>query len=98
MKRSAVEWRDVSLGSQKVGTPRLHADRAQVAADGAPPICTFKDVTLEASGVTWWMPQAELRNEGGRPRVVWKTDSGERHLDLFSGEIFSNPKFDGQKP
>lgn len=92
VKRSAIEWRDISIGSQKEGTPRLHADGAQMAAEGAPTICEFKDVTLEANGATWWMPQAELRNEGGRPRVVWKADGGEQHMDLFSGEIFNNSK------
>ena len=98
VKRSAVEWRDVSIGSQKEGTPRLHADQAQVAADGAPMVCTFKDVRLEANGATWRMPQAELRDEGGRPRVVWHTDGGgTQHMDLFSGEIFNNSTFSGEK-
>ena len=92
VKRSAVEWRDVSIGSQKEGAPRLHADEAQMAADGAPTICGFKNVTLEANGVKWQMAQAELRNENGRPRVVWKADGGERHMDLFSGDIFNNSK------
>jgi hypothetical protein len=98
VKRSAVEWRDVSIGSKKEGAPRLHADRAQVAAVGAPAVCTFKDVMLEANGVTWRISQAELRNEGGRPRVVWTTGDGERHLDLFSGEIFNDSKSNGEKP
>ena len=97
VKRSAVEWRDVSIGSQKEGAPRLHADQAQVGADGAPIICEFKDVTLEANGATWRTPQAELRNEGGRPRVVWKAGDGERHMDLFSGNIFNNSNFNGEK-
>ena len=98
VKRGAVEWRNVSIGSQKEGTPRLQAEEAQVAADGAPTVCTFKGVTLEANGTEWRMPQAELRKEGGRPRVVWKTDGDEQHLDLFSGEIFNNSKFSGEKP
>lgn len=97
-KRSAVEWRDVNIGSQKAGAPRLRAEAAQVAADGAPAVCTFKSVILEANGATWRMPQAELRNEGGRPRVAWKTGDGERRLDLFSGEIFNDSKFNGEKP
>ena len=98
VKRSAVEWRDVSIGSQKEGTPRLHAEEAQVAAVGMPVVCTFKEVTLVADGAEWRMPQAELRNEGGRQRVVWKTGDGEQHLDLFGGEIFNDSKFNGAKP
>jgi hypothetical protein len=87
VKRSAVEWRNVSITSQKEGAPRLHADQAQVSADGAPTVCVFKEVTLEAGGANWRMPQAELRNEGGHPHVVWKTRGGEQRMDLFSGEI-----------
>ncbi len=94
VKHSAVEWRDVDIGSQKAGAPRLHAGRAQPAA-GTPTVCVFKDVTVEANGVKWQMPRAELRNEDGRPRVVWKAGGGERCLDLFSGEIFNNSKSDG---
>ncbi len=98
VKRSAVEWRDVNIGSKKDGAPRLHAERAQVAPAGAPAVCTFKEVTLVANGAEWRMPQAELRNEGGRPRVVWRTGEGEQHLDLFSGETFTDSKFNGKKP
>jgi hypothetical protein len=98
VKRSAVEWRNVTIGSQKEDAPRVRAGWAQVGADRAPTICEFKDVTLEANGATWRMPQAELRDEGGRARVVWHTDGGgTRHMDLFSGEIFNNSKFNGEK-
>jgi hypothetical protein len=97
VKRGAVEWRDVTIGSQKDGAPRLHASGAQPAA-GTPTICVFRDVTVEANGAKWQMSRAELRNEDGRPRVVWKTGGGERRLDLFSGEIFNNSKSDrGEK-
>ncbi len=91
VKRSAVEWRDVDISSQKAGAPRLHAGRAQPAA-GSPTVCVFRDVTVEANGVKWQMPRAELRNEDGRPRVVWKASGGEQCMDLFSGEIFNNSK------
>jgi len=94
VKRSAVEWRDVDIGSQKAGAPRLHADRAQPAA-GTPTVCVFKDVTVKANGVEWRMPRAELRNEDGRPRVVWKAGGAERRLDLFSGEMTDNSKPNG---
>jgi hypothetical protein len=97
VKRSAVEWRDVSIGSQKEGAPRLHADRAQLAADGAPTVCVFQDVALESHGAKWRLPQAELRNEAGRPRVVWKASDGEWHLDLFSGENFNNSKLNREE-
>jgi hypothetical protein len=94
VKRSAVEWRDVDIGSQKAGAPRLHAGRAQPAA-GSPTVCVFKDVMVEANGVKWQLPRVELRNEDGCPRLVWKASGGERRLDLFSGEIFNNSKSDG---
>ena len=56
----------------------MHANRAQLAAGGSPTICAFKDVTLEANGVKWQLPQAGLRNEnsvrrglaGGRRRTA----------------------------
>ena len=94
VKRRGVEWRDVDISSQKAGAPRLHAGRAQPAA-GSPTVCVFKDVTVEANGVKWQMPRAELRNEDGCPRVVWKASGGERRLDLFSGEMTDNLKPNG---
>jgi len=103
VKRDAVEWRDVSLAfkKEKEDASRLHASRAQPAASGGPAICSFNDVTLEAGGMKWRMAQAELRNENGRPFLVWQ-DGGSRRLDLFSGEIsnndnFNNSKFNGEK-
>ena len=93
--RSGVEWRDVGVGSQKSGAPRLHAGSALPSAPGSPTVCVFKDVTLEANGAKWQTPQAELRNEDGLPRVVWKAGGSERHLDLFSGELVNHPKLDG---
>ena len=94
VKRSAVEWRDVNISSQKAGAPQLHAGGAQPAV-GTPTVCMFKDVTVEANGVKWQMPRAELRNEDGHPRVVWKAGGGEQRLDLFTGELFNNSKSDG---
>ena len=94
VKRRAVEWRDVDIGSQKAGAPRLHAGGAQPVA-GTPTVCVFKDVTVEANGVKWQMPRAELRNEDGRPHMVWKISGGERRLDLFSGEMTDNSKPNG---
>ena len=44
VKRSAVEWRDVNISSQKAGAPQLHAGGAQPAV-GTPTVCMFKDVT-----------------------------------------------------
>ena len=65
---------------------------------GVPTVCVFKNVTVEANGVKWQMSRAELRNEGGHPRVVWKAGGGEQCMDLFSGEIFNNSKSDeGEK-
>jgi hypothetical protein len=94
VKHSAVEWRDVVITVHKDGAPLLHAARAQPAAGGGSTICSFKDVMLEANGAKWRLAQAELRNEDGHPRIVWHADGGEtRHMDLFSGEIFSNTKF-----
>jgi len=100
VKRDAVEWRDVSLAFKKgkEDASRLHANRAQPGAGGSPTICSFNDVTLEANGMKWQMAQAELRNEKGRPVLVWMADGGERHLDLISGEIFNNSKFNRGKP
>jgi hypothetical protein len=91
VKRSGVEWRDVTITSQKAGTPRFHAGWAQPAA-GTPTVCLFKDVTLEANGVKWQLAQAELRSEAGCPCVVWKAGGGERHLNLFSAEISDTEK------
>jgi hypothetical protein len=96
-KRSAVEWRDVVIGFHKPGAPRLHAGEAQLAAAGSPVICTFREVTLDANGTTWQLPRAELRDENGRARVVWKSDGGEQRLDLFSGEMINNPESIGVK-
>ena len=93
--RRGVEWRDVGVGSQKAGAPSLHAASAEPAAAGKPTVCVFKDVTLEASGQKWWVSQAELRSEEGRPRVVWKAGGGERRMDLFTGEIYGNSNSDG---
>jgi len=92
VNRSGVEWRDVGISSQKAGTPSLHAGSAQTAAAGTPIVCVFKDVTLEANGSKWQLPQAELRNEDGRPRVVWMAGGGDQHLDLFSGECINHQK------
>jgi hypothetical protein len=94
VKRGAVEWRDVSLvfKKEKEDASHLHASRAQPAAGGSPVICSFNDVTLDAGGMKWQMAQAELRNEHGRPQVVWKTGGSAQHMDLFSGEIFNNSK------
>ena len=97
VKLSAVVWRDVVIGFHKTGAPRLHADEAQLTAAGSPVICTFRDVTLEANGATWQLPRAELHNEGGRARVVWKSDGREQRLDLFSGEMINNPEANGAK-
>jgi hypothetical protein len=100
VKRSAVEWRDVDITVQKENAataPSLHADRAQPEAAGNPAICSFKGVTLEAGGAKWLTPQAELRNENGRPFVVWQDGGGTRRMDLFSGEIFDNSQFNGEK-
>ena len=96
VKHSDVEWRDVDIGSQKAGAPRLHAGEAQPAA-GTPTVCVFKDVTVEANGVKWQMRRAELRNEDGRPRVVWSAGGSERRLDLFSGEMTDNLKPNGME-
>ena len=98
VKRSAVEWRDVSLAfkKEKADASRLHANRAQPAAGGSPAICSLKDVTLEANGMKWQMAQADLRNENGRPVLVWQDGGGTRRVDLFSGEIFNNSKFNGE--
>jgi hypothetical protein len=90
VERRAVQWHDVGIGSQAPGAPRLHAASAEPAKAGTPTVCTFKDVTLEAYGQKWRMPQAELRSEEGRPRVVWKSGGVERRMDLFSGEIYGN--------
>lgn len=91
VKRSAVEWRDVSLAfkKEKADASRLHANRAQPAAGGSPAICSFNDVTLEANGMKWRMAQADLRNENGRPVLVWQDGGGVRRMDLFTGELLS---------
>ncbi len=68
VNRRGVEWRDVDIRSHKAGKPSLHAGTAQPAAEGTPIVCGFKEVTLEASGSKWRLPQAELRNEDGRPQ------------------------------
>lgn len=94
-EHGSVEWRDVSIGSQAQGSPRLQAGVAHLTASGSPTICKFQDVTLEANGTTRHMAQAELRNEGGRPQVVWSADGGVWRCDLFSGETTKNPKSNG---
>jgi hypothetical protein len=88
-RHGAVEWRDVDIRFQNKNAVRLHADWAQPAAAGSPVICAFKGVTLTANGTTWRTPRAELRNEAGRPRLIWPADGGEQRLDLFSGEIIN---------
>jgi hypothetical protein len=88
--RRGVEWRDVGVSSQKPGAPSLHADLALPSSSETPIVCVFKDVTLEANGSKWRVSQAELRNEDGRPRLVWKDGGVERRMDLFSGEIYGN--------
>ena len=79
----------VAFGA-RAGAPSLHAASAEPSSAGLPTVCVFKDVTLEANGQKWRVSQAELRNEDGRPRVVWKAGGGERRMDLFSGEIYGN--------
>jgi hypothetical protein len=90
VKHDAVEWRDVIIGSQRPGAPQLHAGTAEVAGKGSPTICNFKDATLTANGVEQRIARAELRNEAGRPLLVWVAATGEQHMDLFSGEVFIN--------
>ena len=84
---SAVEWRDVRITSQKENAPRLHAARAQPAGRGSALICRLQNVTLEAGTAKWQTPQAEFRNEVGRPRAVWTDATGVHHWDLFSGKM-----------
>lgn len=91
-EHGAVEWRDLSIGSPAQGSPRLHAGVAHLTAAGSPTICKFQDVTLEANGATQHMAQAELRNDAGRPWVVWQDGGNTRRCDLFSGETPDNPK------
>jgi hypothetical protein len=95
--QGSVEWRDVSIGSRSQGSPRLHAGVAQLTAGGATAIGEFRDVVLEANGVTARMKQAQLRNENGRPLVVWQVGDSERRMDLFSGELVNNPESKGAK-
>jgi len=95
IKRSAVEWRDVDITSQRKTAPRLHADQVWPATGGAAPVCTLENVTLEAGGAKWRMAKAELREEGGRPRVVWTDGGTVRHEDLFSGEMVETQKSKG---
>jgi hypothetical protein len=90
LKRGSVEWRDVTVSSQKEAAPRLRADRAHPAAGKAALICALENVTLTAGGAIWQIPRAELRNEDDRPRVVWGSGDGERHWDLFSGKVLPN--------
>ena len=92
VNRRGVEWRDVGVSSQKAGAPSLRAASAEPSEAGKPIVCVFKDVTLEGNGSKWRLPQAELRNEDGHPRVVWKDGGGERRMDLFSGEIYGTSK------
>ncbi len=95
--QGSVEWRDVSIGSRSQGSPRLHAGVAQLTTAGASAIGEFREVVLEANGVTARIKQAQLRNENGRPLVVWKSEGGEQRLDLFSGELVNNPASNGAK-
>jgi len=97
IKHSAVEWRDVEVSLQRENAPHLRAVRARPAAGGTPVVCTLEKVTLEAGGTKWQTPQAELRNEDGRPRVVWADGAVVRHWDLFSGETVVTPKPNGEK-
>jgi hypothetical protein len=97
VKRSAVEWHDVIISVQNTNAPHLHAGQAQPEAVGSATICSFKDVTLEANGATLHLAQAELCNEAGHPRVVWKADGEAQHMDLFSGEIFNRSKINEAK-
>lgn len=97
IKHSAVEWRDVDVTLQRENAPRLRAGRARPAADGTSLVCVLEDVTLEAGGAKWRTPQAELRNEDGRPCVAWTDRDGMRHWDLFSGEMTITPKTSDKK-
>jgi hypothetical protein len=87
VKRGDVEWRDVTVTFKKGNAPRLHAGQAFPRTGGSATVCRFEDVTLEAGGRTWQLPQAELRVKNGHPFAVWRDAGGERHLDLINGEI-----------
>ena len=90
LKHGSVEWRDVTVSSQKEASPRLRADRAHPATGKTALVCALENVTLTAGGSVWRIPHAELRKEDDRPRVVWGAGDGERHWDLFSGKVLPN--------
>jgi hypothetical protein len=87
IKHDGMEWRDVFVSVKTDGAPSIHADRAIPAAKGASAICKLENITLKARGDTWRVSRAELRDEAGRPRVVWRTGTDEFHWDLFTGEM-----------
>lgn len=88
-QNSAIEWRDLSVSVRRENPPVLRAARAQLAAGGGK-VCTLENVTMAAAGQTWHAARAELRDEAGRPRVVWRADGGEQRWDLLTGKIISN--------
>jgi hypothetical protein len=91
IKHNAMEWRDVSVSVKTDNAPSIHADRA-IPVPGVPDVvCKLENITIKTRGATQRVARAELRNEAGRPRVVWHADGVEYHWDLFKGEL-ANPK------
>ncbi len=89
VKHQAMEWRNVTITVQKKKDLRLHVERLRPAASGGAVVCLLENVTVEAGGTTMRVARAELCNEDGRPRVVWRADGEAQHWDLLTGEIVS---------
>lgn len=86
VKHNGMEWRDISVTVKADGAPAIHAGRAvPVKEKGI--VCRLDNITLTARGNTWQTAHAELRNENGHPRVVWRDGAQEFHWDLFTGQM-----------
>ena len=86
VRHDGMEWRDMSVTVKADGSPAIHADRA-VPAKVPGAICRLENITLTARGDKWQTAHAELRNENGHPRVVWRAGEQEFHWDLFTGQM-----------
>jgi len=90
VRRSAVEWRGLTVYFPQEKSPRLRAERVYPSGDSNPAVFRLEDVTIRAGGETFNVPRAELQAAGRSGQVVWTCSNQVVQWDLFTGQCKTN--------